>query len=36
MRGLVWGVGGERWKVKGGRGKAGAEDCRGPTGRTLS
>ena len=34
MGGLVWEVGGGRWEGKGG--KAGAEDCRGPTGRKLS
>ena len=35
MRGVsVGGWGGERWEVK--RGKAGAEDCRDPTGRKLS
>ena len=35
MRGVSVGVwGGGRWEVKGG--KAGAEDCRDPTGRKLS
>ena len=29
----MWEVGGGRWEVKGG--KAGAEDCRDPTGRKL-
>ena len=33
----MWEVGGGgRWEVKGGGGKAGAEDCRDPTGRKLS
>ena len=34
MRGVSVRVGGGRWEVKGG--KAGAEDCRDPTGRKLS
>ena len=38
MRGVSMCVGGGRWEVKvgGEGGKAGAEDCRDPTGRKLS
>ena len=42
MRGVSVGGWGGRWEVKGGGGggggggKAGAEDCRDPTGRKLS